>query len=37
MGEPAICREKESEPELREIAPNHQVRCHFPESKSIDA
>jgi oligopeptide/dipeptide ABC transporter ATP-binding protein len=31
MGEPSICREKESEPELREIAPRHQVRCHFPE------
>ena len=31
MGEPAICREKDSEPELLEIDPNHQVRCHFPE------
>ena len=37
MGEPAICREKDSEPELREIAPRHQVRCHFPESESIEA
>jgi oligopeptide/dipeptide ABC transporter ATP-binding protein len=36
MGEPAICREQASEPELREIAPNHQVRCHFPGSKSIE-
>ena len=30
-GEPSICREKDSEPEVREIAPNHQVKCHFPE------
>ncbi len=35
MGEPSVCREKDKEPELREIAPNHQVRCHFPESGSI--
>ena len=37
MGEPSICREKDSEPELREIAPQHQVRCHFPEGGSIEA
>jgi oligopeptide/dipeptide ABC transporter ATP-binding protein len=37
MGEPSICREKESEPELREIAPEHHVRCHFPEGGSVGA
>src|SRR3990172_22841 len=37
MGEPSICREKDKEPELREIGPNHHVRCHFPEGGSIEA
>ena len=37
MGEPSICREKDSEPELLEIAPQHHVRCHFPEGESIEA
>jgi oligopeptide/dipeptide ABC transporter ATP-binding protein len=29
-GEPAICREKESEPTLTEVSPGHRVACHFP-------
>jgi len=37
MGEPSICREKDSEPELREIGPSHRVRCYFPERESIEA
>jgi oligopeptide/dipeptide ABC transporter ATP-binding protein len=36
MGEPSICREKESEPELREITPEHHIRCHFPEGGRVE-
>ncbi len=30
QGEPALCREKDTEPDLTEIAPGHHVACHFP-------
>jgi oligopeptide/dipeptide ABC transporter ATP-binding protein len=30
-GAPEICRAGDSEPRLTEIAPGHQVACHFPE------
>jgi len=30
-GEPAVCRDKESEPRLAELSPGHQVACHFPQ------
>jgi phosphoglycerate dehydrogenase-like enzyme len=36
MGEPSVCREKDSEPELIEIGPSHRVRCHFPDGESIE-
>lgn len=29
-GRPAVCREKDTEPVLAEIAPDHHVACHFP-------
>ena len=30
-GEPALCRDRETEPALTEISPGHLVACHFPE------
>jgi peptide/nickel transport system ATP-binding protein len=29
-GQPALCRDKETEPRLAEIAPGREVACHFP-------
>ena len=29
QGEPAICRDKETEPTLTPLAPGHTVACHF--------
>jgi peptide/nickel transport system ATP-binding protein len=29
-GEPAVCRDKETEPKLTEVSPGHFVACHFP-------
>jgi oligopeptide/dipeptide ABC transporter ATP-binding protein len=31
-GEPEICRDAASEPQLREIAPDHLTACHFPDA-----
>lgn len=28
--EPAVCRDKETEPRLTEVSPGHLVACHFP-------
>jgi oligopeptide/dipeptide ABC transporter ATP-binding protein len=36
-GEPAICREKETEPVLVEIATEHRVACHFPLAETDDS
>lgn len=33
-GEPAICREKDTEPQLTEIGTEHRVACHFPSSET---
>jgi oligopeptide/dipeptide ABC transporter ATP-binding protein len=30
QGEPAVCRERDSEPALTELTPGHRVACHFP-------
>ena len=35
-GEPAVCRDKETEPALTEVSSGHFVACHFP-IKSTDA
>jgi oligopeptide/dipeptide ABC transporter ATP-binding protein len=32
-GEPALCRDKETEPRLTEESPGHLVACHFPEGR----
>jgi oligopeptide transport system ATP-binding protein len=32
-GEPAICRDRETEPDLTEISPGHLVACHFPQGR----
>jgi oligopeptide/dipeptide ABC transporter ATP-binding protein len=34
QGEPSICRDEETEPELSEVAPGHLVACHFPRTES---
>jgi len=33
QGEPAVCRDKETEPTLTELAPGHTVACHFPQGR----
>ena len=30
-GEPAVCRDKETEPKLQEVSPGHRIACHFPQ------
>jgi len=30
-GEPAVCRDKETEPRLQEVSPGHRIACHFPQ------
>jgi oligopeptide/dipeptide ABC transporter ATP-binding protein len=33
QGEPALCRDRESEPRLTEVSPGHLVACHFPQGR----
>jgi hypothetical protein len=37
MGEPAACRDRDTEPRLRELGPGHLVACHFPLSGTSTA
>jgi oligopeptide/dipeptide ABC transporter ATP-binding protein len=33
-GQPPACRDRDTEPRLRELAPGHLVACHYPEGSS---